>query len=133
VICLDTTVLIDEFRARGRVEAPVNQALLTHGGESLIVPVNAAGEFLDGAAMISEERFQQALVWFRSRKIVPLTFETAQWYGRLVSSMRKQNQLSGPSQNDLWIAACAKAHGARLMTRNVDDFRAVEGIEVFGY
>ena len=53
MICIDTTVLIDEFRARGNRDAPVNRALLTHGAEILIVPAIAAGEFLDGAAMVS--------------------------------------------------------------------------------
>ena len=33
MICIDTTVLIDEFRARGSRDAPVNRALLTHGAE----------------------------------------------------------------------------------------------------
>ena len=133
MICLDTTVLIDEFRARGNPDAPVNRALLAHGGESLIVPVIAVGEFLDGAAMISEERFQQSLLWLRTRRVVPISFETAERYGKLVSGMRSMAALSGPSQNDLWIAASAKEHGATLMTRNVKDFAGVSGLEVLGY
>jgi tRNA(fMet)-specific endonuclease VapC len=133
VICLDTTVLIDEFRAKGDPDAPVNRVLLAHSGESCIVPVIAAGEFLDGAAMISEERFQQALVWFRTRNIIPVSFETAAGYGKMASLLRKHGKLSGPSQNDLWIAATAKQHGARLLTRNIKDFAAVTGLEVIGY
>jgi predicted nucleic acid-binding protein len=61
MICSDTTVLMDEFRAAGNPSAPVNRALLAYGSETLVVPSIAAGEFLDGAAMISEERMQQAL------------------------------------------------------------------------
>jgi tRNA(fMet)-specific endonuclease VapC len=133
MICLDTTVLIDEFRARGNPDAPVNRALLSRGGESCIVPVIAAGEFLDGASMISEERFQQSLLWFRARKVVPVTFETASAYGRIVSFLRKNAKLSGPSQNDLWIAASAKEHGAILMTRNPKDFQSIPGLEIIGY
>jgi len=133
VICLDTTVLIDEFRAKGSPDAPVNRALLSRRGESCIVPVIAAGEFLDGASMISEERFQQAILWFRTRKVVPVTFETAAGYGRIVSFLRKNARLSGPSQNDVWIAANAKEHGAMLMTRNPKDFESIPGLEVIGY
>lgn len=133
MICLDTTVLIDEFRAKGDPDAPVNRTLLAHSGEACIVPVIAAGEFLDGARMISEERFQQSILWFRSRKVVPITFETAAGYGRIVSFLRKNTRLCGPSQNDLWIAATAKEHGAILMTRNKGDFEGIPGLEVVGY
>lgn len=45
MICVDTTVLIDEFRAKGDLSAPVNRALIAHGAETLIVPAAAAGEF----------------------------------------------------------------------------------------
>jgi hypothetical protein len=41
MICIDTTVPIDEFRARGSRDAPVNRAMLTYGAEMLIVPVMA--------------------------------------------------------------------------------------------
>lgn len=58
MICIDTTVLIDEFRAAGDPDTAVNRALLKYGGEALIVSVVAAGEFLDGIAMVSEERVQ---------------------------------------------------------------------------
>lgn len=133
MICLDTTVLIDEFRAKGRPEAPVNQVLLEHGSETLLVPVISFGEFLDGAAMISETRFQQSLEWLHSRRVVPVTTEIGQHYGRIVSSLRQQNALPGPSQNDLWIAATAKAHGARLMTRNIRHLNLIPGLELLEY
>ena len=76
MVCIDTTVLIDEFRARGASGAPVNRALLERGAEVLIVPVAAAGEFLDGAAMVSERRFQEALALLRQRRVVAADLET---------------------------------------------------------
>lgn len=133
MICLDTTVLIDEFRARGDTKAAVNQALLAHGSENLIVPVVAAGEFLDRAAMVSEQRFQDALLVLRQRKIAGVDLETAQHYGRIVVWLRQRKALAGKSQNNLWIGATAKKHGAKLITRNARDFDAVSGLEVLGY
>lgn len=133
MICIDTTVLIDEFRARGSREAPVNRALLTHGAEILIVPAIAAGEFLDGAAMVSEQRFDESLGILRRRRVVGADLETAQHYGRIVAFLRRKKDLAGRSQNDLWIAATARCYGARVLTRNAADFERIPGLEVLGY
>ena len=133
MICIDTTVLIDEFRARGNRDAPVNRALLAHGAENLIVPVIAAGEFLDGAAMVSEERLHESLKILRQRRVVSADLETAHHYGRIVAFLRQEQALAGKSQNDLWIAATARCHGARVLTRNASDFERIPGLEVLGY
>lgn len=133
MICIDTTVLIDEFRARGSRDAPVNRALLAHGAEILIVPAIAAGEFLDGAAMVSERRFDESLGILRRRRVVGADLETAQHYGRIVTFLRRENGLAGRSQNDLWIAATARCHGARVLTRNAADFKGIPDLEVLGY
>lgn len=133
MICIDTTVLIDEFRAKGDLSAPVNRALLAHGAETLIVPVAAAGEFLDGAAMVSPARVQEALALLRRRNVVPSDLDTAEHYGSIASSLRRERKLDNRSHNDLWIAATAKCHGARLLTRNPKHFQAVEGLDIIGY
>lgn len=133
MICIDTTVLIDEFRAGGDPEAPVNRTLRDCGMEDLIVPVTVAGEFLDGAAMVSEKRFQQGLAVLKMRKVVEGDMELAGTYARLVSGLRKSRQLSGVSQNDLWIAATARRYGARFLTRNPSHFQMVPGLEVVVY
>ncbi|MEX1118069.1 MAG: type II toxin-antitoxin system VapC family toxin, partial [Terrimicrobiaceae bacterium] len=128
-----TTVLIDEFRARGNPEAPVNAVLLGNSGEELIVPAIAAGEFLDGACMVSAERFQGALQILKQRRVVAADLETAGHYGHIVSRLRKEKRLAEKSINDLWIAATARRHGANLLTRNVSDFEGIPALEVVGY
>ena len=133
MICIDTTVLIDEFRARGNVHAPVNAWLLAHGAESLIVPAVAAGEFLDGVTLVSEQRFFEALEVLRRRRVVGADLETAQQYARIAAQLRRDKSLAGRSQNDLWIAATARCHGARVLTRNAADFGGIQGLDVVSY
>lgn len=133
MICIDTTVLIDEFRAAGDPGAAVNRILLIHGGEALIVPVAAAGEFLDGAAMVSEARVQEALMLLRARRVVSAHLDVAEHYGRITALLRRKKSLGGRSHNDLWIAATARANGARLLTRNGSDFSGIPGLEVLTY
>ncbi len=133
MICVDTTVLIDEFRAKGNLSAPVNRALIAHGAETLIVPASAAGEFLDGAAMLCEVRVQEALFLLRRRNVVPADLDVAEHYGSIASALRKTRKLEGRSHNDIWIAATARCHGARLLTRNPKHFRGIEGLSVISY
>lgn len=54
-------------------------------------------------------------------------------YGRIVAFLRRKNGLAGRSQNDLWIAATARCHGARVLTRNAADFKGIPDLEVLGY
>ena len=133
MICVDTTVLIDEFRAKGDLSAPVNRALIAHGAETLIVPASAAGVFLDGAAMVSEARVQEALFLLRRRNVVPADLDVAEHYGAIASASRKTRKLEGRSHNDIWIAATARCHGAQLLTRNPKHFQGIEGLGVIGY
>ena len=133
MIAIDTTVLIDEFRAKGNPTAPVNQALIKLGGEPMLVPAVVAGEFLDGAWMVSRERAEQAMRLLRTRRVCGIDLETATIYGRLVARLRRERKLAGRSQNDLWIAATAISAGATLVSRNPDDFSGIEGLEVWGY
>ena len=115
MIAIDTTVLIDEFRAKGNPEAPVNQALLKLGEESMLVPAVVAGEFLDGAWMVSKERADQAMRLLRMRRVCGIDLETASIYARLVAGLRREKKLGGRSQNDLWIAATAISARATLL------------------
>ena len=133
MIAIDTTVVIDEFRARGNPAAPVNQALLKLGEEPMLVPALVAGDFLDWAWMVSEERADQAMRVLRTRRICGGDLETASIYGRLVARLRRERKLAGRSQNDLWIAATALSAGATLLSRNPADFSGIEGLEVRGY
>lgn len=133
MICVDTTVLIDEFRAKGDTAAAVNRTLLALGAELLIVPVIAAGEFLDGAAMVSENLLRESMKWLGRRRVVGADMETARHYGKITAELRWRKLLPGRSQNDLWIAATALSKGATLMTRNAADFEGIPGLTVLGY
>lgn len=133
MICLDTTVLIDQFRSRGSPEAPVQAALRALAGEAVGVPVIVAGEYLEGAALVSDARLAEARRYLATLRLLPVEGETALIYARLAAALRARQALGGRSQNDLWIAATALRHGARLLTRNPADFAGIPSLEVVGY
>lgn len=133
MICIDTTVLIDEFRSAGNAAAPVFKALFKYGNEELIVPAVAAGEFMDGAAYISEERLQEALGILKQRRVIMIDLVIAEHYGRIAGHLRKKGKITPYSHNDLWIAATARATGSRLLTRNQKHFAHIPQLDLTGY
>tara|TARA_Y100000588_G_scaffold51695_1_gene48652 strand:- start:603 stop:1004 length:402 start_codon:yes stop_codon:yes gene_type:complete len=133
VICLDTTFLIETWRNRRNPAHPVHQFALANDGEDLVVPVPAAGEFLEGSAYVSQDRLKESMQFIQGYHIGELNFETAVFFAGIVAQLRHDNLMKGPSDFDLWIAAYAVQHGARLATRNVKHFETVPGLRLAAY
>jgi predicted nucleic acid-binding protein len=133
MICLDTDFLIALWRSRNRPDHPARQALLRHPSEMLVVCIPVAGEFLEGAAFISEDRLQEAIRFLRLFEVSELSFQTAVRYGQLVASLRRKHQLTGISKADLWIAAWAVEHNAFLATQNIKHFRHVADLKLISF
>lgn len=97
------------------------------------MPAHAAGEFLEGGAAISGERLADSLRFLRLFRVGVVDMETAAGYATIVASLRAGPGLSGRSKPDLWIAAWAVQHGARLATRNVRHFAQIDRLELIEY
>ena len=133
MICLDTTFLVDLWRSKGNPGHPAVLILADHPAEAIAVPAHAAGEFIEGAASISEERLQESLRYLRLFNLGTIDLETAEHYGRIVADLRRRSLLVGASKADMWIAAWALQHGARLATRNERHFEHVTGLSIISY
>ena len=133
MICVDTTFLIDLWRNRDDADHPVVKVLEKHHGETFVVSAHAAGEFLEGGASISEQRFLDALRFVRMFEIAEVGIETAIHYARIVSHLREASLLAGSSKPDLWIASTSLEHGASLVTRNARHFEHVPDLSVVEY
>ncbi len=133
MICLDTTFLIDLWRNKGAQDHPTVVLLNRFKGEMFAVPCHAAGEFLEGAACVSQERFREAIRFLRLFEIGAVGFETAEHYARIVSDLRNRSLLNSTSKPDMWIAAWAVEHGSALVTRNQKHFNNVTGLRLLAY
>lgn len=98
-----------------------------------MVPAHAAGEFIEGGANISEERFREAIRFVRLFEIGEIGLETAMHYAKIVSILREQKLLPGISKPDVWIAAWAIEHGAVLVTGNKKHFQRIQNLELVSY
>jgi predicted nucleic acid-binding protein len=133
MICLDTTFVIDLWRNSANADHPAIRFLSHHGGETCTVPAHAVGEFLEGGAVISHERYSESLAFIRKFRIGEITLETAQHYAKIVSRLRSESKLSGISKPDIWIAAWSIEHASSLVTRNPRHFVNIEHLSVLSY
>jgi predicted nucleic acid-binding protein len=133
VICVDTTFLVDLWRAKDQSQSRARAVLHGHPGEDFAVPAHAAGEFLEGGATVSAARLAESLAFLRLFRIGGVGVETALRYARLVARLRRESMLQGRSKPDLWIAAWAVEHAAPLATRNTRHFQSIPGLSLIEY
>ena len=133
MICVDTTFLVDLWREKGHPSSPARTLLASHPGEDFAVPAHAAGEFLEGGAVVSRQRLADSLQFLRLFRIGEVDVETALRYARIVSKLRRGAALAGRSKPDLWIAAWAAQHSAPLATRNTKHFGDIPGLALISY
>ncbi|HET8941183.1 MAG TPA: type II toxin-antitoxin system VapC family toxin [Rudaea sp.] len=125
---LDTNFLIGLWRKPQA--GPEVRFLQAHGDCVLALPWIAKGEFLAGAVIAGHgaARVQQFLATY------PLTLpsdSTLAVYARLYLALHESRAAVGI--NDIWIAASAIEHKLPLLTRNVREFKRVEGLDVVDY
>ena len=98
--------------------------------DALAMSVITLGELQHGAeksqarakALVALEQLQSAI------QVMPLTHAVGENYGQIRSSLERTGQPIG--NNDLWIAAHARAEGWVLVTNNEREFCRVEGLAV---
>jgi tRNA(fMet)-specific endonuclease VapC len=81
----------------------------------------------DGAQLQrGQQRLDRAVRDLQAFRVIPITDASAGEFDRL----RQNRKLKKIGRGDLLIAAIAIAHRARLVSRNVTDFRQVPGLHV---
>ncbi len=119
---LDTSFFIDlagELQARS--SGPCQIFLRTHRSAPKYVSVVTLGEYAVGASAVETRRF------FRGYTRLALGRDLALYAGRLQAAIPFEL-----GENDLWIAATARYHGLRLVSRDKALLR-VPGIKTIAY
>ncbi len=126
---LDTNFLIAlERETRKSQLGPASQFLVsTAAGRFCITPV-IAGEMACGSSLASRQAWESLLLPFQ---MLPHDAEVAWHYGSIFRTLSTVGKLIGT--NDLWIAASGLAYSLPVVTRNVDEFRRVPGLQVVAF
>jgi len=101
-----------------------------HAASELAMSVITLGELRHGAEK-SQARDKALATINRleaSIRIAPVTESVGQHYGQIRAQLEAGGQHIG--NNDLWIAAHARAEGWVLVTNNEREFRRVEGLQI---
>jgi tRNA(fMet)-specific endonuclease VapC len=128
-LILDTSFLIDFERENNRGRSgPAIVFLEANEDARLYITFTIAGELAAGLSLADRGRWEEFLAPFH---ILALNAEVSWEYGRACRYLQENGRLIGA--NDLWIAATALAHGMPILTRNVEHFRRVPGLQVENY
>lgn len=128
-LIFDTTFLIDFQRERNAGGAgPAHDFLKANESKFALLPLVVYGEFCEGFESGSDPVFLSVVESF---ELLPITRKAAERYGAEARRLRRTGKLIGT--NDLWIAATALERGAPLVTRNLEHFARIEGLELKGY
>ena len=123
---LDTNIISDLVRNPQGLAAT---RLKTVGDIDVVTSVIVAGELRYGCLKKGSPRLNERVeAVLREIKVLGLDPATSAIYGAIRFKLESEGQTIG--QNDLWIAAQAKARDATLVTDNERGFRRVEGLAV---
>lgn len=86
------------------------------------------GVLVAKTATVRAERLRRLSVLQKHFDALPVDDAVAISYGRLAAAVVDAGRQPRRRAMDLLIAATAHAHGARLYTRNIDDFAGLEGL-----
>ncbi len=128
-LILETTFLIDLEREHTRgTPGPAVAFLERHEDDRLYITFTIAGELAAGVSLSERVRWEEFLAPFH---VLALNADVSWEYGRAYRYLADNGLLIGG--NDLWIAATAVAHDMPVVTRNVQHYRRVPGLEVVDY
>nr|WP_273119410.1 type II toxin-antitoxin system VapC family toxin [Ferrovum myxofaciens] len=108
----------------------VKERFARHAASELAMSVITLGELRFGAEK-SQSREQALTVISQLEtmiQIAPLSEAVGEHYGQIRATLQRCGQPIG--NNDLWLAAHARAEGWILVTNNEREFDRVEGLQV---
>ena len=124
---LDTNICI--YIAKHNPPA-VRARFAAHAADALAMSVITMGELQHGAekSQVRDRSLATLQQLVAVIQVMPLTEAAGRHYGEIRSALERAGQTIG--NNDLWIAAHARAEGWVLVTNNEREFRRVDGLAV---
>ena len=128
-VLIDSSVLIHFERS----DADIASYVRDHEAEEAFLSVISASELLHGVHRATDPKTKAKRLAFvegalTALPILPLDLGTARSHAQLWADLAREGKMIGV--HDSWLAATCLAHGLRLATSNVREFRRVPGLDV---
>lgn len=125
---LDTDRVVDWLRGR----SDARELVLFLAGDGIAISLMTYGEiyagiFRGGGRPVKENAF---LDFLREAQVLPLDEAIMRRFGQVQANLRDTGQ--GIGVPDVLIAATALHHDLTLVTRNLDHFRRVPDLKIYG-
>jgi len=124
---LDTNICI--YIRRQRPTAVLERFQRLKPGEA-VLSVITYGELIYGVekSQFREQATRQLAELAGLVPVMELPLQAGQFYGAIRAGLEARGEMIG--NNDLWIAAHAKAAGLTLVTNNESEFRRIQGLKI---
>lgn len=128
-ILIDSSILIGVERSGTDVSAYIRG----HEEEDVFLSVISASELLHGVHRAESPRIKAKRLAFVEGLLaaipaLAIDVQTARSHAQLWADLARRGKMIGV--HDSWLAASCLAHGLRLATRNLREFRRVPGLAV---
>lgn len=126
--CIDTNIALEFLRGNRIVIDRINKELSV--GEEIGVTSIVLCELYKGVFLSSKKETQLSAMeqFVESLIFLEFTKESTKLFGEAYAQLNDDGNMT--QENDLMIAAIAKAHGATLVTRNGKHFKHIRGLKV---
>jgi tRNA(fMet)-specific endonuclease VapC len=126
--CFDSSFLIDLLRSVPAAVLKVSE--LEKTGEELATPALCAAEILRGARLGAKREIERTEDLLAQLEVLPFDLETAREAANVAAECHKRGRVV--PLLDCAIAATARQHRARLVTRDAD-FARIPGLSIETY
>jgi tRNA(fMet)-specific endonuclease VapC len=128
-ILIDSSILIHFERLGTDISAYVRG----REGEDAFLSVISASELLHGVHRAADRKIKATRLAFvegvlTAIPVLPVDLAVARSHAQLWADLAQQGKMIGV--HDSWLAATCLAHGLRLATSNVREFKRVPGLDV---
>lgn len=125
MVILDTNVIIDHLRIDSSRASVLDRIIDQYSQEMLAISIVSIQELYEGTSTRKKAQEESLIATITPLKIIPYTFEIAQFAGKLARDFSRPLELA-----DAAIAATAIQFNAQLATLNTRDFTDLPNIDL---
>jgi predicted nucleic acid-binding protein len=125
MVIIDTSIIIEHLRLPNNKKSTLIKLVQQKPKEALAISVVTIQELYEGQSTKNKNKEQSLLATIAPLKILPYTFEIAQFAGKIARDIKKPIEMA-----DAAIAATTILNNDELVTLNKKDFLGIKDLKI---